>query len=211
MKPSISQREFEQLKLSRKFVEFLKTTLIGGVLVLLPITLFILLVRFVLQIVTRIIEPIAIIFSNASLAPTIAYLLAFAILTALCFIVGLFVRTRSGNAIVGCLDRHYLSRLPFYKTIQETVQQVFGKKSNSFSQVVLVDVFDTLMTGFVTAEHENGMYTVFVPTAPNPTNGFVFHVKKEKLTFTDAKPEEAMRTIIGVGTGSSILFGTKSA
>ncbi|MEM9888156.1 MAG: DUF502 domain-containing protein [Bacteroidota bacterium] len=205
-RPKTLQKMNEQIPFTKKLITFLTTTLLGGVLVLLPITLFILLVQFVLRIATRVIEPIAAIFSNASLAPLIAYLLAFAIVVAFCFVVGLFVRTRSGNAVVRYFNRYYLSKLPFYNTIQETVRQFFGKKGSSFSQVVLVDVFDTLMTGFVTAEHENGIYTVFVPTAPNPTNGFIFHVKKEKLIFTDTKPEDAMRTVIGVGTGSGILF-----
>ena len=72
----------------------------------------------------------------------------------------------------------------------------------------MVKVFtsDTLMTGFVTEILNEDLYTVFVPTGPNPTNGFIFHVKKDQLVFVDTKPEDAMRTIIGVGTGSGILF-----
>ena len=42
------------------------------------------------------------------------------------------------------------------------------------------------------------------------TNGFIFHVKKEQLEFVDTRPEEAMRTIIGVGTGSEVLFYKKN-
>ena len=77
-----------------------------------------------------------------------------------------------------------------------------------FSQVVLVKVFnsETLMTGFITEEMDDELFTVFVPTGPNPTNGFIFHVKRNQLVFVDTKPEDAMRTVIGVGTGSHILF-----
>jgi len=64
----------------------------------------------------------------------------------------------------------------------------------------------TKMTGFVTNELPNGLYTVFVPTAPNPTNGYIFHLRKDQLEFLDIKAEDAMRTVIGVGTGSEILF-----
>ena len=99
-----------------------------------------------------------------------------------------------------------MERLPFYSTIRGTVQQVFADKGSSFSKVVLIDVFEVKMTGFVTSETEDGMYTVFVPTAPNPTNGFIFHTTADKLTFLDIRPEDAMRTVIGVGTGSDILF-----
>jgi len=207
--PTKRNNQFKNMKRPRSFKEFLTTTMIGGFLVLLPITIFIFLVQFVFRIVARVIEPIAQFFSNVQMATFFADLLAFVIVVAFCFGVGLLVRTNFGNTIIKHFNTQYLSKLPFYSTIQEIVQQLFGKKESSFSQVVLVDVFDTLMTGFVTDEQPNGIYTVFVPTAPNPTNGFVFHVKKEKLIFTDVKPEDAMRTVIGVGTGSAVLFQEK--
>ena len=63
------------------------------------------------------------------------------------------------------------------------------------------------MTGFVTDDElGHGFLTIFVPTGPNPTNGFIFHVPEDKVYYVDVRPEDAMRTIIGVGTGSRILF-----
>ena len=128
------------------------------------------------------------------------------IVIAFCFFVGLFVRTRSGKQIYQFFEQSVLARLPFYNTIKETVKQLFSATGKSFSQVVIAEVMGTKMTGFVTHEHENGLYTVFVPTAPNPTNGYIFHLRKEQLDFLEVKAEDAMRTIIGVGTGSEILF-----
>jgi uncharacterized membrane protein len=58
------------------------------------------------------------------------------------------------------------------------------------------------MTGFITDEHANDFYTVFVPTGPNPTNGFIFHVKAHQITEIDVSVEEAMKAIISVGAGS---------
>ena len=99
-----------------------------------------------------------------------------------------------------------LSRIPFYSTLRDTVQQFFGRKKMPFSQVVIAEVMNTKMTGFVTDERDDHTFTIFVPTAPNPTNGFIFHVKESQLEFLDARPEDAMRTIFGMGTGSSKLF-----
>jgi uncharacterized membrane protein len=199
-------RNMKQRGMGSTFKDFFVTTMLGGVLVLLPIVLFLVVINFVLRIIAGLIGPIALIFSSGDMAPFIANVLAFIIVVLLCFLVGLFIRTRSGRELFIYFDKNYLAQLPFYSTIQQTVQQFFGKKESSFSQVVLIEVFGSLMTGFVTQEHANGLYTVFVPTAPNPTNGFVFHVKKEKIVFTDVKPEDAIRTVIGVGTGSQILF-----
>ncbi|MTI20990.1 DUF502 domain-containing protein, partial [Fulvivirga sp. RKSG066] len=76
------------------------------------------------------------------------------------------------------------------------------------SEAVIIDPFDTgtLMTGFITDKINDDLYCIFVPTAPNPTNGNIYHVKKEAITFLDVAPQEAMRTVIGMGTGTAKLF-----
>jgi len=99
--------------------------------------------------------------------------------------------------------------------VYETVYQFAGVKDLPFSEVVLIDPFNTgtLMTGFVTDKtemSEDGIYTVFVPTAPNPTNGNIYHVKYDAIRFLDIGPQDAMRTIVGMGTGSKALINAKS-
>jgi len=190
-----------------KLKQFLITTLLGGLLIVLPIGLFYLLVKFLLDTVSKLISPIVRLIHIEGLNNV--YLLngiAFLIVIAFCFFIGLFVRTRSGEQIYLYFEQSVLARLPFYTTIKETVQQVFSARGKSFSQVVIAEVMGTKMTGFVTHEHDNGLYTVFVPTAPNPTNGYIFHLRKDQLEFSEVTAEDAMRTIIGVGTGSEILF-----
>ncbi|MEO1258209.1 MAG: DUF502 domain-containing protein [Bacteroidota bacterium] len=135
-------------------------------------------------------------------------LLAIAIVLVGCFFVGLLTRTRLGKGLFQELNKMLTNNIPFYGTIRETVQQFTGAKKMPFSQVVLIDPFGSgnQMIGFIADEHPNGRYTTFVPTGPNPTNGFIFHVTKEQLEFLDVKPEEAMRVVIGVGAGASKFF-----
>ncbi len=193
-----------------KFKRFLMTTLLGGLLVVLPIGLFIFLIQVLWNFVSKLIQPIVKLLKFQNITnDTIIGLIAFAIVIAGCFFVGLFVRTRFGKGIWRYFERNLLELLPFYKTIKDTVGTLFSSRGKSFKKVVLVDVMNTQMTGFVTDEHKNGLYTVFVPTAPNPTNGFIFHLPQNKLQFLDISPEDAMRSVIGVGTGSGILFGEK--
>ena len=65
--------------------------------------------------------------------------------------------------------------------VKETVNQLFNRKSSPFSSVALIQIFqnETLVTGFVTDEHQNGTSSVFVPTGPNPTSGFIYHLPNE--------------------------------
>ncbi|GJM32501.1 MAG: hypothetical protein DHS20C18_15020 [Saprospiraceae bacterium] len=205
MKRQISQWKFFLLRLRRFFV----TTVLGGIVVILPLSIFILLVRFVFDIAINLLAPIRSLlgFSN-NVNEWLINLIAFSLVTLLFFLIGLAVRTGFGREIFAFIEENWLIQLPFYGTVRDTVQAFFGNKKPPFSKVVLVDVFGspTRMTGFVTDEHEGGMITVFVPTGPNPTNGFIFHVKPDQIEYLDVKTEEAMRTIIGVGVGSANLF-----
>ena len=209
-KKTHEQGAHHSVPFSRRLRNFVMTTFIGGVIVILPITLFILLIRFLFNLVVGVIDPLTrLIFpaqdiSDARNRALIA-LLSLAIVFAFCFLVGLVVKTQAGRALWSWIETGFLEKLPIYGTIRETVQQFTGKSREHFSKVVIVDPFGSgaKMTGFVTDTHENGMVTVFVPTAPNPTNGFVFHLNPDRVTYTSAGTEEAMRSIIAVGNGSS--------
>jgi len=200
----------------RRLQRFFLTTLLGGVVVILPITLFIFIVRWMVKFASSIVSPMRRLFPFAESIPGwVMDLISLSLVIILFFFIGLVVKTRSGNHVFRRFEEDWLLQLPFYATLRDTVRQFFGAKKAPFSQVVLVDAFGSgvLMTGFVSDDNlEDSFITIFVPTGPNPTNGFVFHAKKEQLVYLDAKPEEAMRTIIGVGTGSaSALFGYKES
>lgn len=188
---------------------FLRTTLLGGAIVVLPLTIFALLAKLIFDTLRALIAPV----SNLVKLPFITSdfltdLITFALIIAFFFLVGLLVQTRLGKGMVALIEKELFIKLPLYGTIKETVLQFSGAKKMPFSQVALVRPFgnDTLMYGFIADEHENGKYTVFVPTAPNPTNGFVFYLESHQVQLVDVKPEDAIRMIIGIGTGASKMF-----
>ncbi|MDA3862169.1 MAG: hypothetical protein PF445_13195, partial [Melioribacteraceae bacterium] len=86
--------------------------------------------------------------------------------------------------------------------------QLFGAQKSLFKGVALVDLFGNgnLVTAFITDEHATGMFTVFVPSGPAPTAGFVHHVKAEYITKIDYPLDQAMRTIISLGVGSKKIL-----
>jgi uncharacterized membrane protein len=205
------QNKFKQPpSLFKRLRQFVATTFIGGLVVILPLTLFIFLVQLIVRFTAKLLKPIrAIIPFSESVSSGLLDLISLSIVLALFFFVGIVVRTSVGGKMFTRFEQRWLMNLPLYGVLRETVRQFLERDNTPFSQVVLVDAFGSgaLMTGFVTDDEVGGGYvTVFVPTAPNPTNGFVFHIKKEKLRYVDTRPEDAMSSIIGVGTGSSSLF-----
>jgi uncharacterized membrane protein len=193
----------------QKLGKFFLTTVLGGLFVILPISIFIIIIRFALNFLMNIISPLSNLLRIGEATPKwTADLMAMIIITLVFFIIGLIVQMPRGKAYFKYIERKYLEMIPMYSTIRETVNQFTGKSTTPFSQVVMADVFgnDTRMVGFITDELPNDMYSIFVPTGPNPTNGFVFHVKGHQLEFIDARSEDAMRSIIAVGTGTKTML-----
>jgi len=193
----------------KKLGSFLKTTLMGGLLVVLPIVLTFLLLRWVFNVVTGLIAPLTeVIVVQTSAQRIVGDILAILIIILIFFFVGLAVKTRFGGYLLCRLEKHILKIAPGYSLFKETLKQLMGKDQRPFSKVVLGKPFggETLMTGLVADELPDGRFTVFFPSALNPTTGLLCHIKHEDLTHIEVTVEEAMRTIIGCGVGTSELY-----
>ena len=189
--------------------EFIKSTLIGGLLVLQPLAIFAYIAVWLFELVRSAIAPLTrLVMARSALQGAVADVVAVGLLVWFCFFVGVLVRTRLGTWLHGLVESRLLRKAPGYSMIKETVAQFLGSRRTPFSSVALVRIFgnDTLASAFVTDTHEDGGYTVFVPTGPNPTSGNIYHLRPENVFPVDISVEDAMRTIISCGAGSSMLI-----
>ncbi len=199
-----------QINIFKRFRKFLRTTLIGGVVALAPLTLIILLFRWVINVIGRTLTPLVdTILQDPDPNPYFKfaiYVISFTAILIFFFIIGLMIRTRLNRFLNRAEDRYFL-KIPGYKMAKDTVQQFFGKNRSFFKEVVLVDIFKTgtLMTGFIT-DDQGDIISVFVPTGPNPTSGNIYHLQKEQVTKTTASVDVGMKTIISCGAGSAEVF-----
>ncbi|MDX2413789.1 MAG: DUF502 domain-containing protein [Bacteroidales bacterium] len=192
----------------KRLNNFFRTTLLGGLVAVLPMALIFLFFRWIFNLIKKYLEPIVnLIEVDTQIQQVILYIIVIAAILALFFFIGLIIKTRLGRFVNNVLEEKYLMKIPGYKIARDTVMQFFGGNKSFFSEVVLVDIFNsgTLMTGFITDDH--GTYvTVFVPTGPNPTSGNIYHVKREKVTKTSAAVDNGMKSIISCGAGSKEIF-----
>ena len=200
----------EELSLKRYFIK----TLLTGTIIILPLVILLLVLSLVFEFALELVHPISLLLSPGEAEPHWGIdILAMILLLCIIFALGLCVHYNWGKKYLSSFERHYLNKIPLYGTVRQTVRQFSELKDMPFKQVVLVDIFGTgvQMTGFVTERVNPKMCTVFVPTAPNPTNGNIYHVPIERITFLKVSPDAAMRSIVGMGNGSSVLFNTDSA
>ncbi len=184
---------------------FLRTTFLGGFLVVLPIIVSIFFLVWLFELLTDKIRPITmILIQTTKLNELIASVLAIAIILILFFIVGLIVQTRVGKFIIHIIEERLFRKIPFYKIIKDTVVQLFGSEKLIFKYAALVKPFsnDTMILGFVTDESQNGYVTVFIPSAPAPTGGYIYNIKKENIIKLDSPVEQVMKVVLSLGAGS---------
>jgi len=195
-----------------KLKTFLKTTIIGGLVVILPVTIIAVVFKWLYSTVTDWIQPLTdLLVERTSLWEFLADLIVISSIVGLCFLLGLVVRTGIGRFVQDKLEAKLMRFAPGYKLVKETVLQFLGRKKSPFSEVAVVRLYgsSTRATAFVTDELPDGSFTVFVPTGPNPTSGQIFHLPAEDVQVVKVGVEDAMRSIISCGAGSSSFVGAR--
>ena len=186
---------------------YIRTTLIGGMLVVLPVAVFANLVLWFGDWAMTKTEPIArLIAAQLDLPIWIGHALTIAVILAGCFVIGAIVSTRFGNRAFNWLERNTVQRVPGYKPVKEIVGYLGGRDQNPFARPVLVRISDDVqLTGFLADEGAEGP-SVFVPTGPNPTTGLILHVSPEQVQRIALPGSEVLQTVIACGAGSQRLL-----
>ena len=188
---------------------FLRTSLLGGTVVILPVVILVFVFNWVFDFVTNRIQPLTnVVIKQYDIPEISADIFVIFIILMICFTVGVFVRTRLGKFLYRSIENRILRAAPGYSLIKETIVHILGETESPFRTVALARIFgnDTLVSSFVTDRHADGSFTVFVPTGPNPTSGNIFHLKGEYVHPVDVPVEEVMRSIISCGAGSKRLI-----
>lgn len=135
-------------------------------------------------------------------------------------IIVLVVLTIIGAVTAGLFGRltrqlieSILNRLPIirsiYGAIKQIVETVLANQSAAFRDCVLVEFprSGSWTLGFVTGgtplevKHSIGQNTVtiFVPTTPNPTSGYLIFVPKSEVKYLDMSVEDGIKLVVSGG------------
>ncbi len=125
------------------------------------------------------------------------------------YVLGVVTTHIVGRRLVGAAEA-LVDRVPLVKTIYRASKQVLetfaGESAQSFQRVALVPfpADDVRTLGFVTQlmpDPISGeeLCAVFVPTSPNPTTGFVFIVRRDRVVEMDWTVEEAIKAVMSGG------------
>jgi uncharacterized membrane protein len=182
--------------------EFLVSTVVGGLFIVVPVYLAVLLLLKGMKSVTGLVRPFAALLPDWIPAENVFALL---LVLAFCFVVGMVVRTRAGRAARESMEKLFFERLPGYGLLRGLTQRLAGDSEDRAWEPALVEIEEALVPAFIIEELEDGRVTVFVPSVPTPFAGAVYVIARERVHPLDIPFTEAIRSISRWGSGSKDL------
>lgn len=197
--------------------------LLTGVLTIIPILVTIVVFSFIFDLLSDIGKPKVRLIANAvhpwspeiaaalKELPWLQSILAIALTVAMFYLLGWAVSQMVGRRLLDLVET-WLNRIPLVTTVYGATKQMidtFRNDSRDIQRVVLIEFPRAGMraVGFVTrimtdeTDHKE-LAAVYVPTAPNPTGGYLVIVPTESLIPLDWSVDEAMTFVVSGGSAA---------
>ena len=177
--------------------------LTAGLLVLVPVVVTVAVVRFVFNLVDDASQPLA-----ERLVGRVVPGLGLALTIVVIWLTGALSTNLIGKKFLELFGR-LLENLPLVKTVYTASKQLVEALSpggrRAFQRVVLVEFPQkgTFALGFVTGNGigtlGTGTLSIYVPTALNPTSGFLIFAKESDILDPRLTVEEAIKLVVSGG------------
>lgn len=181
----------------------MRAQFVAGIFVVVPVGAAILILVWLFITIDDILQPV--------LSPLLGHTipgLGFGMTIMLIYLVGAMTTNVIGKRLIR-YGESLLVRMPLFRYLYTGIKQILGSFSTSseagFLQVVLVEFPKKGMRaiGFVTSESydKSGekFLSIFIPTSPNPTSGYLELVREQDIIRTDISIEDAFKIVLSAG------------
>ena len=188
----------------------LKKTFFTGLFILVPLFVTIYIIYMVISSIDKfiyfIIRNITLNFTGKEVYIPGAGFFLFIIIV---YLTGILASNYFGKSLLASGEA-LVRKIPIVKGIYGSVKDIIdafsSEKIKSFKEVVLIEFpfKDRYAVGFITKrlqgrEREN-LCSVFIPTTPNPTSGYLIILPERELTPLEMSVEDALKYIVSLGT-----------
>ena len=186
----------------RRFGEFVLSSLVRGLLIIIPLYLAVLLLLKAMKSLAGLVRPLAMLLPEWIPAEK---LLSLFLVLLVCFLVGASLRTRAGRSVRERIEKSLFEKIPGYALIRSLTERMAGKDDESAWKPALVEIEEALVPGFIIEEHEDERFTVFVPSVPTPFAGAVYVLDRTRVHPLDVPFTQAIKVVSKWGSGSKEL------
>jgi len=197
-----------------------KTTILGGVIFLLPFAVIVFLLGQIVQVIYSVAARLNTVVPQWSFGGvSLAVVLATLALAGLCYAAGLAARRSLARRFSEKIERNVLLFFPRYAIWKsQLTSNVGGEHSATAPQPVLVTFDELSRIGFEiersaasASGDPNATVTVYLPGSPDPWNGQVVHVESRRVTPLAMRFSEAAGMCEAMGRGASAMLPSSTS
>jgi len=178
-----------------------KTTLIGGIIFLVPLGVIAILGGKVFQIISKVAVVISDILPFETIAGiAVVNLVALALIILLCFFAGHLARSRMGEKISASVESKMYALVPRYAFIKSMAATFSDEyQDEHLLKPIWVKFDDYSQIAFEVTRDSQNMVTIYLPGAPDPWSGSIVHVDPERVEPLDAEFNAVIKSLRKVG------------
>ncbi len=200
------------------FSNRIRNLLIAGIVVIVPIWVTFLLLRFLINVLNGIFSPAVVRgfayfgYTGVDIPRVLVIALGVLATAVALFLVGLVTTNLVGRQLIA-LGEKVLCRLPIVRTIyggaKQLLEAVTRGKDEKFERVVLVEYprREMYVLGFVTSETrgevenavQQDVVKIYIPTTPNPTSGMLIFVPRKDVLPLTMSIEDGIKLVVSGG------------
>ncbi len=188
-------------------LKFLRTTLVGGLLFLVPIMVLVMIFGKAVTIAHQVIDPLTEHLPFQSiLGLQTPVLMAVGLVLLLCFLAGFFARTMLARKFIDGLESTVLSNEPGYEFLKRMGESMLGVEKEGTYPAVIVSFDDNAQIGFQVETLESGVVVVFIPGVPAANSGEVYLMSPERISPINVPLSATLKCLKRLGAGSCALL-----
>jgi uncharacterized membrane protein len=185
-------------------LKLIRTTIIGGILFLVPVAILVAAIGKGLQITGALAEPLARALPVDMIGGfAVAQILTIALLLLVCFVAGLLARAALARRLVDALEANVLSKLPAYALLKTKTQSMLSPDDIEGMSVAAVRFDDAWQIGFEIERIAGGKVALYLPGAPDPWSGSVCVMEEDRVTRLDLPVAAAAKMLRLLGRGAN--------
>ena len=194
----------------KKGVHFVLTTVIGGVLFLVPVVFLIVVLSKAAGFMMIIAQPLAAWVTVDTIGGiALANLIAIAAVIILCFLAGLVARHALAGKLVNTLELKVLMKIPGYSMVKGIAGGFDASEKEGLKPVAL-QLGTAERVGFEMQKLPDGRSVIYIPSAPSPWSGITQVLPPEQVTYLDVPVTKIIEITESYGHGLGELLAAKN-
>jgi len=186
----------------KSFLRFIKTTVTGGILFLLPVVLLIMVLKKAYNMLHIISAPISEKLPEIIFGFDGSNLVVIALLIVISIVSGLLFRSKLVKGWIKKLEDNLLVNLPGYALIKSITAGVIGEQTENDMAPILIEEEDAWNLAFLVEKGEK-FSTVFIPDAPRHDAGEVKIILTTRIKKLDVNVQKFIKVIKNYGKGAN--------